>query len=303
MRWSTGRGKYGPVDDVLNGTWSEFCGLLQDAAQVPYPADDKDSWYWFAPLQRFPGATQRRNEDVSHMAAWFGGDLDEPGWDIDRLRCKLVGLTWLAYTTTNSTPDAMRWRIMTGLDREYPADDHSRVWRYMNSKFDGQLCSSTKNPSRIFYLPASWDGEQPVFECSYGRPIQVDSVLAMVPPENAHLSSMPYASTLKAAPNGVDIITPHMLADARVLPEGGRMYKLLCGAAKRFRIEGWALTRADLVQAALGANNVISPGKPRKDIDREAQRAMDWAARHFTPQSPIERMRSRVLWEARRFGR
>lgn len=303
MRWSVGRDRFGPVDDVLSGSWSEFCGLLQDATAVPCAALDKDSWWWVAPFLRHPGATRRTNDDVVSMSNWFGADVDTPGWYIDRIRGKLLGLTWCCYTTASSQPDAMRWRVMVLLDREYPAEDHARIWAWFNSKFDNQLCAQTKNVSRIYYMPACWDGELPVFECSYGKPAHVDSILAMVGPIHAHAPRTPYCSTMKRAPNDTPIITDHMLAEVCAMPEGGRIYKVMCMAAKRFRLEGWTLDASDLEMAALEANDTISPGKKRVGLLREAQRALDWADRHFSPQTPLERMRSRVLWERHRFGR
>jgi hypothetical protein len=39
----------------------------------------------------------------------------------------------------------------------YSPDEHARLYRWYDGRFNGQLCASTKNCSRIFYLPATWD--------------------------------------------------------------------------------------------------------------------------------------------------
>lgn len=297
MKWSIGKGKYGPLEDILTGSWSDFRDLLADAATIPRAASEKESWWWVSPMLPHEGATQRRNDDVEQMANWFGMDLDDGNFDIDRLTYRMIGATWLCYSTASSTPDAQRWRIMLLLDRPYDPVDHERLFRWFNHRFSGMLCASTKNVSRLFYLPAAWNSEPSIFHSSYGRAIQVDSILAVTPPQPQPVINGSLNGNLKTAPDGTPVITGPMLAAACSAPEGGRLFRLLCQAAKRFRLMGWTLDANVLARAGLDASQRFAAGKPRKDIMREAQRAIAWAERHFDVPTPLERLRARIRWE------
>jgi hypothetical protein len=302
MRWSIGRSKYGQVDETLNTSWSEFVDFQRDVARFPKDSDEdtKNQWFWVAPMILHPGSTHRTNADVAHMGGWFAADLDDGNWSLERLRSKLFGATYLLHTTTQSRPDAQRWRIMLLLDREYSPDEHARLWRWFNDKFASQLCAGTKNCSRIFYCPAQWTDADNVFDHSYGRAIHIDGILALTPEIEPNRPANGAGSALKPAPDGTPIVTDHMLRAAQGAPEGRRLFRLMCQAGKRFRLEGWTLTKADLAAAGLAASAQFAPGKRRYDIDREAERALAWVEANVKPLSAIERLRNRVLWERTR---
>ena len=157
----------------------------------------------------------------------------------------------------------------------------------------------TKNVSRISYLPAQWDGGLNIFHAEYGRPAGVDAVLSMVPSVAPPPCAM-LQTELRRAPDGSQIVTPHMLVAAQSAPVGGRMFRLLAQAAKRYRCQGWDLSEDELTAAGTAAAAIFSPGKPRSDTRREARRALDWASTNFSPLSPLEKMRTRILWERSR---
>jgi hypothetical protein len=304
MRYTMGHGKYGAVLETLDTSWSDFTDLLADAAQIPRDPSTKEESWWVSPLIQLPGATQRRNEDVACLGGWFGADLDQGNWSIDALRGKLAGHTYVLSTTTSSLPDDHHWRIAIRTDREYSPDEHARLFRWFNGRFDGQLDVKCRNCSRIFFMPARWTGDDAtnIFVKSYGRPVKVDGILALV---GDAIDEMPlprgtYSGALKTAPDGTPIITDHMLQQAAGSPEGGRLFRLMCQAAKRFRLNGWHLDSADLANAGWAASQVFSPGKKRINLSREAQRALDWAALAFEPQTPLEKMPSRERCDCHR---
>lgn len=297
MHWSYGRGRIGPTEDTLETDWNEFVNFSQDATHLTRSPANKHDHFWVAPMMPRAGVASRKIDDVAAMGGWFALDLDLLSCPLDTIRFRLYGTAFVGYTTANSRCDAQRWRVFVLLSRVYTVAEHARLWRWFSHKFSGFIDTKCGNPNRIFYLPAQWEDADNVWHCQYGRPIDVDSILAMVP--EVTVETPVYHGDLKPAPDGTALITRHMIEQAQRSPEGGRLYRVMAQAASRYRVQGWALAAEDLAHAALAVNQVISPGKKRPQIAREAQRALQWAERHCRPQTPLEKIRSRILWEQR----
>jgi hypothetical protein len=298
MRFSVGRSIYGAVEDVLDVCWSDFVSFMSDAAQVSRDPDDKDDSWWLMASLPMAGAQQRRLEDMDSVGAWCGLDVDHGNLSLSDIRLALFGSAYLAYTTSNSRPDAQRWRIVILLDRELSVGEYARVWLWFSHKFP-DADKACRNANRIFYIPSLWHGADNVMHHSDGHRANVDSILAMVPAAPV-IPAAVLAGQLKRAPDNTQIIGHHLITTAQSAPAGMRFFRLMCSAAKRFRLMGWQLRTSDLEHAALAASAVFAPGKPRPNSHREAQRAIRWAERNCQPMSALEKMRSRILWERSR---
>lgn len=308
MHVSFGRTKYGAVDETLDVSFAELAEHLRLCAEMPRDPADKDHWHWISPMILHDGATHRRDIDIARMAAWFACDLDDGNYQLSDLKLRLLGTSWIGWTTTNSQPDRMRWRVIQKIDQEYDPIDHPRLVQWYQGKFpeNRESIAKTSNPSRIFYCPALWSGATNLFHATEGSSVKVSAILAMVPPILETTPSMPSSTmvTERKAPLGNHVITRHMVEAAQMKGAGGRMYPMLCSAAKRYRINGWALTAQELAQAGREAAASWTPPHLGNDIEREAQRAIEWAERNVTPQSPLDRMRARIVWEqAKRLSR
>ena len=303
MKWSIGRSRYGQVEAVLDTPWQEFVEFCRDIAQLEFDPADKDSHAWFGPFILNDGAKHRTLDDVDHMAALLVLDLDHGNLPLTDIRLRACGLRFVAYTTASSTPCEQKWRLAIQLSRESSVAEHFSVWKFFASKFPAVVDTRVHNANRIFYLPAAWtgDADNVFFASDCGNPADVDSILAMVAhtSEPAHVVPFDHNAILKEAPDGTALITSHMIALTQSAPPGGRLWRMLTQAAKRYRINGWDLTAAELEDAATQANAMFAPNTKRHNLRRECQRAIDWAARNFQPMTPIEKMRNRILWERR----
>jgi hypothetical protein len=230
--------------------------------------------------------------------------LDKPGWTLSHLDRLLGGIRRVVYTTTQSTLEHQRWRIILALDRPHSIAEHEAIWRWFQEEMDGELDDKTKDATRLLYCPASWIGADNLFVGYAGKPLPVDDIVKVAPPVPPPAPYLDYHSD-KVAPasDGTDIITEAMIAKASCKLEGGRLYSLMVGAAVRFRREGWMLTAAELANAAMQASQRISPGKPRKGLLKEAQHALDYAAVHVQPMTKLERMRDRIAFQLSNFRR
>lgn len=302
MHWNLGRGKYGQVEETFDTSWSEFVDFLRDAAQVPRTADEKEAHWWYSPMILRAGSPTRQMTDVIGVGAFAAFDVDHGNVSLDQIKLRLFGHPIVAYTTTQSRPDDSRWRICLQLDRGMSINEHARLWRYYADRLD--LDPSTKNTNRIFYLPAQWHGADNVFYVEHGRPVHVGSILAMSPeivPATSRHADPAYVPQYRSRPEDQAVFSDHMLLDVASAPVGGRLRRLLCASAKWHRLSGWDLPVTELANAASAACDVFSPGKKRGDMVRQAERAIAWAdSMGFKPQTAIEKMRSRILWERTR---
>jgi hypothetical protein len=239
----------------------------------------------------------RRRDNIVGFAVWIGFDLDRPGWTMYRLDRSLRSVQRVVYTTTQSTPGHQRWRIILALDRPHTIAEHEAIWRWFQEEMDGELDDKTKDATRLLYCPASWIGADNLFISYAGEPLPVDEIIKVAPPPPPAPRADYCCDPEVRAPDGTEVVTEAMIAKASYRPEGGRLYGLMVGAAVRFRREGWTLTTAELANAAMQANQRISPGKARKGLLKEAQHALDYAAVHVQPMTELERMRDRMTFQ------
>jgi len=290
-----GRGQNGGVYERLSAPWSGFAEFIGERRQWAREPEEKSEHWWIAPF--LVAGYRRRVEDIIGMAAWFAGDVDRDNLGINDLKAALGPWSqWLAYTSASSVPGASRWRVVVGLSRPHSVTEYTRLWRWFASRLPIDV--HTKDASRLHFLPADWNGGDNQWHAQDGRPADVDSILSMVAADP--VPPLPSPGDLRNAPDGTPIIPQSAIRQAMGRPDGGRLFSLMGQAAKRFRLNGWILSKGELAQAAMVASHQIAPGKARPGIEREAQRAIDWAARSFSIQTPLERMRERIRWEDRR---
>ena len=77
-------------------------------------------------------------------------DVDD-GTSVDELIAP--GVFCLAHTSWSHTPDAPKWRVIYPLAEPVPAAQWGDTWRGVAAKWPS-IDSSTKDPSRIYYVPA-----------------------------------------------------------------------------------------------------------------------------------------------------
>lgn len=259
-------------------TWKSFTeGTLANWSRLPHASDkeSKKNYFWISPAVIRSERIGITKTNIDHMSAWAAFDIDRPGWDMCRIAERLDGYAHCIYTTTQSRPGAQRWRIIVPMDRDYSTTEHESIWPGFDEIFYGELDPSTKNCNRLHFAPAKWEGADNVFKIVEGEVFPVDVFVSSFPPAPPPAPLAQVA--MSVAPNGVEIITAEMVVQEYGKPKGGRLFKLMCVAAARFKRNGWSLSSHDLESAARCANAFIDPGDQREGLLKEAQRAIEWA--------------------------
>jgi hypothetical protein len=219
---------------------------------------------------------------------------------LPRLREVFGSVKTIIYTTTCSTFDHPRWRIIVFLDRPYLPDEYLSIWRFFNKMLDGDLDKNTKDASRISFMPKTWRGMLPRshngergtnakpinfnFYSNYaGIYMIIDHMLMQFPVEpivytqTRQATAIANVAGLAIAPN-IEIIQDWMWRREAGKSAGGRMYRVLQRAARRFKANGWYLSPNDLARDFMArANPNISPNDPRHNIAHDATNAIAWA--------------------------
>jgi hypothetical protein len=300
-----GKGRYGTPrfgtarnveigDSSLNG-FDLLAEMLYQHALEPIHPDLKDDHWWFNSVVLKPDAQGRTGDDVAGLEPFFNLDMDKPGWSMARLAAIFPPLRMIVHTTTSSTTDWPRMRLVMAVDRPYTAREYPSLWRWANEMTGGSLDPNTKDATRISYMPARWLGAYNDFQYYPGDfAMSVDVILKSYPIE-APKPPPPFVP-LNAAPHVAKIITDAMIAN-HVGNQSGRMFKILCAAATHHKVQGWTLTADDLCAEAITVAGQIGHRDSDANLRRECQRAIDYIADKVATKSRIEQARERLQFE------
>lgn len=276
--------------------------LLAEQSAIPASRDDKHSTVALS-TARYPDGVTRAKANAIDASA-IALDVDE-GWTIDAAEDAVEELMtpYVIYTTTKSTLDEHRFRILLFLDRPVDAVEYEALWYGLAKRFDTTMDAKTRDISRISIMPRMWDGAYNDFRWdSRGILLDVDAILKHYPkdvkPEPAAEASSMFFDALQA--HRMDLrrqrnadVDPATLTDIHNSPivpsktlneamsssQGGRTYKLLCAVAASALRQGYTVGVAELASiskqfSAIAGRKRISDFEHRND----STNALKWAA-------------------------
>lgn len=225
------------------------------------------------------------------------------------------GLEFIAFTTTKSREHHHRYRIVLPYECPIAPQRHLVAWLAVNDKLGGVIDAGTKDPARLSFFPARWEGDYEcprtrtltifddgfsAFEMSRGAPILSASELQDLPVDPAPsprtravarkpVSIMPVTSVIKprievehsfhAVLGDWDrspFLTDHIRAIADT--EGQRDYRFLCAVAVRAISRGMTIAEDLLVELGEVFSYRALFRPPPPDLRRQARNALHFAA-------------------------
>lgn len=130
-----------------------------------------------------------KDKSLVEAAAFLVFDLDagEPGDAIGegaRIQLSNAGLLAYLHTSFNHTPgSAEAWRGGVATSRSVSASEYERLWEYVNTTYLGSNANrSTRTADRLYFASAHIEGADFVFHHIEGDPLDVDAILAVLPP-------------------------------------------------------------------------------------------------------------------------
>ena len=282
-----------PTYETLS--WPDACDRLHAWSLIARPPSAKDAGTvpTISPAEFRPGATRRKDAVARWSFAAFDLDNDDPARSV-RFEdvVELLGdLPYILHSTTKSKPDHHRMRLILPLSRPVEINEFDAFWWAANERFGRLFDHRTRDPSRVFFIPAAWDGAENRFACRVeGAALDVDALIAAFPvPAAPTVAPASVADTVwRLAPPCDDptaLVTEEMQQEYFSAPIGsGRFYKFMCRIAARARFLGVSITAADLEALALMMDGASGKARPRTGTRREAEHALNFIARQPAPE-------------------
>jgi len=162
-------------------TWEEFVHLLFMLSEKP---DTKATAPLISPATYQEGTT-RSNKNVELWGKWAAVDVDDFDISADELRETLLERfghwDFVCYSTASSTVDRPKFRLVFNLMETVHKDLIPKFWWALNTEVGDIGDKQTKDLSRMYYVPAKYDGAHNFIFSNSGRPIDVDYLVAKHP--------------------------------------------------------------------------------------------------------------------------
>ena len=162
-------------------SWDEFVSLL-------YKLSEKSETKATAPLISpaiYEDGTTRSNKNVRMWGKWAAVDVD----DIDIPADKLMEILterfghwdFVCYSTASSSVDRPKFRLVFNLMEVVHKDQISKFWYALNTELDSIEDRQTKDLSRMYYVPANYDGAHNFIFHNAGDPVDIDYLVVKHP--------------------------------------------------------------------------------------------------------------------------
>lgn len=152
-----------PIDNSDGLDWNDLCDLMQGESELPRQRADKLHHNAMI-FGRCLGSRNKQNiQFLSGLAADFDIGPADPRYRSFHDLCQYLdglGYRYIAYSTTKSTEDHNKFRVLMPYARDIPVEYCQAAWHKCNADFfNGAIDPSTKDEARLSFLPAKWEGD------------------------------------------------------------------------------------------------------------------------------------------------
>lgn len=162
-------------------TWDEFVDTLFKLSER---SATKETASLISPAVYEEGTT-RSNKNVRRWGKWAAVDVDDIDLDADELQQVLIDKfghwDFVCYSTASSSIDHPKFRLVFNLVESIPEDRIAHFWYALNTELDSIGDRQTKDLSRMYYIPAKYDGAHNFIFRNSGNPIDVDYLVVKHP--------------------------------------------------------------------------------------------------------------------------
>lgn len=159
-------------------SWDEFVSLLRKLSQKEIAS--KKQAQLISPAVYTEGTT-RSNKNVEQWGHWACVDIDDYKGTIDEIRDRFANTNCVIYSTASSTTEKVKLRVVFDLDRRVQAEEIRPFWYALNKSIGDLNDEQTKDPSRMYYVPASYMGAYNFFYVQSGHPLSVGKLKLLHP--------------------------------------------------------------------------------------------------------------------------
>ena len=159
-------------------TWESFVDMLRQLSEQPIAK--KTDAVLISPAVYTEGTT-RSNKNVEYWAHWACVDIDDYKGTLDDIRNRFAGTNCVIYSTASSKPEQIKLRVVFDLDRRVEAEEIKGFWFALNKWIGDLNDEQTKDASRMYYIPATYDNAYNFFYSQSGDPLSVGKLKLLHP--------------------------------------------------------------------------------------------------------------------------
>ena len=159
-------------------SWGEFVTMLEGLSKQPLAT--KQDAVLISPAVYTEGTT-RANKNVEQWGHWACVDIDDFKGTLDDIRNRFAEHNCVIYSTASSKPDQIKLRVVFDLDRRVDAGEIKQFWYALNKSIGDLNDEQTKDASRMYYIPATYDSAYNFFYVQSGTPLSVGKLKLLHP--------------------------------------------------------------------------------------------------------------------------
>lgn len=279
------------------GSWEEYANFLSDLSKLP--RQGKKDAPLISPAIYEPGTT-RANRNVIEWGRWAAVDVDDFTGDINGIFNSLRGINTLLYSTASSLSEQPKFRIVFSLNRCVQAEEIRHFWFALNKSLGDLGDAQTKDSSRMYYVPATYDGAFNFIHRTNGVDLDVDALMNHFPyvekTTNSFLDSLSeemrekVISHRKSSMDNTNIqwtsyhdcpfVPRKMVADYKSISGTGwyhQMYRLMVAIASNAIRQKYPITSKQIAEMCKQLDLETGNWYENRPLEREAQSALQWA--------------------------
>jgi len=286
-------------------SWDEFVSLL-------YKLSEKSETKATAPLISpaiYEEGTTRSNKNVKLWGKWAAVDVDDIDIPADRLVEILVERfghwDFVCYSTASSTMDKPKFRLVFNLVETVHRDNISKFWYALNTELDSIGDRQTKDLSRMYYVPANYDGAYNFIFRNAGDPVDIDYLVVKHPYKeregNSFLDRLPeemQRAVIEHRKSQMDNTNvswtsyhdcpffPKKLAmEYKTISSGGtgwyhKMYQIMVAIAGNAIKKGYPITAREVAQLCRQFDSDNGNWYDNRPLEKEADGAIEYIYRN-----------------------
>ena len=279
-------------------SWEDFVNLLTNLSQRPLSG--KQSAQLISPAVYEEGTT-RANRNVTEWGHWACVDIDEGIDCVDEILDRFAGTRCVVYSTASCIREKVKLRVVFDLSRRVQADEVRKFWYALN-RWCGDLGDAqTKDSSRMYYIPATYDGAFNFIHNLPGeQPLDVDQLIRDHPYQektgNSFLDSLPEGvreSVLEhrknsltntnvswAGPHDCPFLPNKMIDKYRGISDTGwytYMYRIMIAVACNAIRDGYPITANEIANLCQQLDRETGNWYENRPLTKEANGALNWA--------------------------
>jgi len=162
-------------------TFAEFEDLLYGLSKVPCAS--KKNACLISPATYVEGTT-RANKNVTGWGAWAALDVDDhvcKGDLKEELHSRFGDYYYICYSTASSTIDQPKFRLVFPTKTEIGTENIRAFWYALNTSFGSMGDQQVKDFSRMYYVPADYDGANNFIFTNDGAILDTDELMKKYP--------------------------------------------------------------------------------------------------------------------------